>query len=155
MLFVAEIYQKPVWMKELKLSESAWFKLFETKASCLSTWKNKKIKPTKIHLELVGQLLQWGFSSSQIRYQSLKTCLFSKPCLCICFIVQALRLRVINLNMLWDQITIQISQIEKHSRHKLLVAIFTEGNSSFLKVGRVEKLTKINKIIFSFILRLE
>ena len=57
--------------------------------------------------------------------------------------------------MLWDQITIQISQIEKHSRHKLLVAIFTEGNSSFLKVGRVEKLTKINKIIFSFILRLE
>lgn len=37
MLFVAEIYQKPVWMKELKLSECAWFKLFEKEASCLST----------------------------------------------------------------------------------------------------------------------
>lgn len=37
MLFVAEIYQKPVWMKELKLSEGAWFKLFEKEASCLST----------------------------------------------------------------------------------------------------------------------
>ena len=54
MLFVAEIYQKPVWMKELKLSEGAWFKLFEKEASCLSTWKKKSNLPKYIWNSLVN-----------------------------------------------------------------------------------------------------
>ena len=99
---------------------------------------------SSIHLELAGQILQWG-----LWYQSLKTCLLSKFSFCICFIVQPLGLRLIDLNMLC-KITTKISQLVCHSRYELLVGSFFWGKLIISKSWKSQETCQNNEKFLQF-----